>query len=228
MGIRKKVKRLLFKSERERARDIRAAQSFLAVNPNSSLLLLHDLGPDPVVFDIGGYLGDWTAAMLSRHPGTYHVFEPIESFAQQMQQRFEGQDTVHVHQFGLGADTRQAEVHLIGDATSEYRAGGTAVPIAIRSISDFMKDQEIDLIDLLAINAEGAEYEVLDQFLRTDLIHKVDRFLIQFHRVVENAEAKRHAIQQELSSSFECVYDFPFVWELWRRKDVKNTETQDR
>jgi FkbM family methyltransferase len=228
MGIRKKIKRLLFKSERERARDIKAAQVFLNVNPNSSLLLLHDLGPDPVVFDIGGYLGDWTAAMLDRHPGTYHVFEPIESYAEQMKQRFADEDNIHVHPFGLGAETRSAEVHLIGDATSEYRAGGTVVPIEIRSISDFVKDQKIERIDLLAINAEGAEYEVLDEFLRSDLIHKVDRFLIQFHRVVENAEAKRHAIQQGLRSSFECVYDFPFVWELWRRKGLKNTETQDR
>ena len=213
------MRRLVSSEARQRDRDIASARRFLEASPGSRLLTYHDLPAGAVVLDIGGYKGDWAASLLHDHPDTIlHIFEPVPAFVDHLNGRFAGHENVHVHGFGLGAEDADIEIGLSEDATSAFRNTGQTQTVQIRGISGFVQEQGIDRVDLLATNAEGAEYALLEKMIAEGLVPMTARFLIQFHRVVDDAEGRRAAIQLALARTHEPIFDFPFCWELWKAR----------
>ena len=218
MGIRKALRRLLSRAERQRARDVATANVFLSVSDGGRLLLSHDLPDGAVVLDVGGYLGDWTAAMARRYPARYLVFEPVPTFAERMRVRFSDLAGIEVHAYGLAAQDGHIDIALLGDATSAFRGAAQTVQVALRDYRQVLDQAGIVRVDLMAINAEGAEFDLLETMIATNDLIRFDRLMIQFHRVVDQADSRRAAIQAALAQSHEKVFDFPFCWELWRRR----------
>ena len=79
----------------------------------------------------------------------------------------------------------------------------------------------IERIDLMKINIEGGEYDLLEHLIKTGWIDKIINIQVQFHDFVENAEARMLAIQNDLAKTHELTYQYKFVWENWRLKDIK-------
>ena len=226
MGLRKTLRRLVSSEARQRDRDIASARRFLDASPDSRLLTYHDLPPGAVVLDIGGYKGDWAAGLLRDHAdATMHIFEPVPAFVDHLNGRFSANRNVHIHGFGLGAEDDRIEIGLSEDATSAFRNTGQTQSVEIKGISGFIRDHGIDRVDLLAINAEGAEYALLEQMIAETLVPMTARFLIQFHRVVHDAEGRRAKIQTALARTHEPIFDFPFCWELWKARGTTGQET---
>ncbi len=215
MGLRKSLRRLFLASAKQRAEDIRTASNFLDTAPAGRLLAYHDLKTGAVVFDVGGYKGDWAANLLARHQVTLHIFEPVPAFAAHLSTRFGEISNVHVHTFGLSDTDTAIEIGLSEDATSAYRPAQATQIVEMRSMISFMDQHGISQIDLLAINSEGAEFPLLEHMIESNAISTCHRILVQFHRVVKDAEVRRVAIQAALSETHDCIYDFPFCWELW-------------
>ena len=64
----------------------------------------------------------------------------------------------------------------------------------------------------------GVEFPVLRRLLATDTVSRFVNLQIQFHSFVPNASDERERIREGLSKSHELTYDYPFLWENWRRK----------
>ena len=75
-------------------------------------------------------------------------------------------------------------------------------------------------IDLLQINIEGEEYDLLEQMLEDGLILKFQNIQIQYHGGVKNYVERRLKIQERMSEWFTKMYDYPFVFEGWKRKEL--------
>ena len=171
------------------------------------------------MIDVGGYKGDWAAQVLSVHDdATMHIFEPVPAFADYLKGRFAAKSSVHIHASGLGARDEDVEIGLSEDATSAYRQSGQTQTVSVRALATFLREHNITGIDLMAINAEGAEFDLLDHMIAEGLVETVHRLLVQFHRVVPKAAERRTTIQNRLRESHDCVFDFPFCWELWAKR----------
>ena len=48
----------------------------------------YDLNEESVVFDLGGYEGQWASDLFGRYQCTIFVFEPVSSFANRISERF--------------------------------------------------------------------------------------------------------------------------------------------
>ncbi len=179
------------------------------------------LNSDSIVFDIGGWRGDWASDIYAKYKSRIHVFEAVPEYAEFISKRFSANPEIIVHSHGLGNSDSKILIYIGDEGSSlfkNYNTSGVAKEIEIRDVCGFAKSKNITEIDLMKINIEGGEYDLLERIFEGNLHFCIDGFLIQFHDFVENAESRRESIRSKLSVTHELIFDYPFVWESWKRK----------
>ena len=178
----------------------------------------YDLQARPVVFDLGGFEGDWASEIAARYQAKIQLFEPHPVFVQNIKKRFKGNSDIKVHAFGLGARDEKLEMGTDAEATSTFKTEnkGKVVEIDLKNAKNFILQGNFEQIDLIKINIEGGEYDLLEHLIEEGLITRFKELQIQFHHFVPNAEARMKAIQNELSKTHELTYQFEFFWENWK------------
>src|SRR4051812_21295977 len=84
----------------------------------------YDLGPSSVVFDVGGYVGDFAAEMLARYGCRVHCFEPLKPYADAVRERLGRNPNLLIHEFGLSNKTQEVMFSLEGPASSSLMRDG--------------------------------------------------------------------------------------------------------
>lgn len=176
-----------------------------------------DLPEGAIVFDVGGFRGEWTDTVLTQCPtAKVHVFEPHPGFAAELLEKFTGDNRVTIHELAIGSSTGTMELSDAGDASSAVADHGKSFTAATRKVDDFLSDQGIDHIDLMKVNIEGGEYDLLPALIDTGAIKMLDRLQVQFHLFEPGMQPLRDTIRQGLEASHACAWCYPFVWEEWR------------
>jgi FkbM family methyltransferase len=174
-----------------------------------------DLSADSIIFDLGGYQGDWAAQMVARYDAQVYIFEPVKGFHDQICQRFLGNTKVKPFQFGLGAQDAKVQMQLSADGTGAFAEGGSHETVAICEVQNFLLSQQVSHINLMKINIEGGEYDLLDRLIASHSIQLIQRLQIQFHDFVPDAVSRRSAIAALLAKTHRCKWSYYFVWEEW-------------
>ena len=107
-----------------------------------------------------------------------------------------------------------------GQGSSVFNADGPRQEVGMRDISSFVSENGITRIDLIKINIEGGEYSLLPRMMETGVIEMCEHLQVQFHKGVRPAggpQRARHRLRKRLRISHELSYDYPFVWEGWKR-----------
>ena len=180
--------------------------------------LNYDLDENSLVFDLGGYEGQWASDIFSRYFCTIHVFEPVSEFADKIKARFAGNKRILVHQFGLSNENRAVLLSVNKTSSSLYKQRGELKEVRLVKAVDFIQENHIQKIDLMKINIEGAEYDLLEHLIDAGLISNINNIQVQFHDFVSNAEQRMIMLQKELEKTHSLTYQYPFVWENWRVK----------
>ena len=214
---------LAYRSERERetARRQERERQWYADQGDQTLRLDYDLAPSAVVLDAGGYHGDWAADIYCKFSCRIHVFEPVSEFATTVTRRFEHNESVTVHRYGLGSEDRRESITLDEGGSSAVLTPIGIDPrtelIELRDVLGVVEGLGLQEIDLLKLNIEGGEYELLERLLSADAVGRFRYLQIQFHLGVPDAESRRRRIQEGLSHSHRQVWCYPWVWESWER-----------
>lgn len=184
------------------------------------LRLDYDLTSDSIVLDLGGYKGQWASDIFSRFGCTVHVFEPMPEFSDFIQWRFVYNPAIRVHPFALMDVNKEMELSTAGDGSSMFRrTKSPLIRIKVRRASDVFVELEIERIDLMKINIEGAEYDLLEHLISSGWVSKIRDLQVQFHDFVPNAKQRMTSIEASLSESHRLTYRYPYIWENWRLKD---------
>lgn len=189
------------------------------VEGDKTLRLEYDLGEESIVFDLGGYEGQWASDIFSKYRSRIDVFEPCEGFYNNIAERFKENQKINAHNYGLGVKNEQVQLAIQEDGSSEYRKDTHEVEtVQIKPFESFLEENDINSIDLLKINIEGAEYSLLEHLLDLQLVEKIKNIQIQFHDFVPKAESRMKNIHERLSRTHSTTYLYPFVWENWQIK----------
>jgi FkbM family methyltransferase len=192
-----------------------------AIHGDTTLRFDYNLDDTSIIFDLGGYEGEWSQEMFSRYASRIYIFEPVHSFATNIQNRFKKNKKVSVYAYGLGNSNTELDISIETASSSLYKSDiGPKEKIKIVNIKDFFDTEHITHIDLMKINIEGGEYDLLDYLIETKLIHKIDNIQVQFHDFVPHAKERMHKIQHELKKSHTPTYQYEFVWENWKRNNI--------
>lgn len=175
-----------------------------------------------IVFDVGGYKGDYTAELLKTNPDiTSYIFEPVSEFANNLKTRFNNTPKVKVFNIGLSNITKQLEISLDDDGSSFHKKSlsNKKEYAQIIDFKDFVDENKIAHIALLKLNIEGAEYDLLERIINSNCINKIDHVLVQFHDIDEYSTQRMHKLQEMLSRTHQLSWAIrPFVWESWQKK----------
>jgi len=177
--------------------------------------LEYDLSADSIVFDLGGYEGQWASDIYAMYGCRIDVFEPVPVFAANIARRFRHNPRIRVFDFGLAARTEAGRMGLAQDGSSLHKTGAESIEVRMVDAADFLRRENVAGIDLMKINIEGGEYALLERLLDEGLVARIRNIQVQFHDFVPEAEARMAAIQRRLASTHAPTYQFPFVWENW-------------
>lgn len=216
----KKMKRIFrkilgFKKSNEEIQAERCVNWF-ADNGDTTLRLNYNLDKKSIVFDVGGYYGDFASEIFRIYSSQIFVFEPVASFYNHIVNRFTTNENIRVFNFGLGAKSETTEISLLDDRSSLYANNGLKTTINIKSIVDYILSEKIEYIDLIKLNIEGAEYELLESLILNGMIANFGNIQVQFHDfVIENAKERMDNIHKALSLTHDQTWSYEFVWENW-------------
>lgn len=166
----------------------------------------YDLNKDSVVFDLGGYKGEWSEGIHARFGCVPYLYEPV----------FKISGNFIFHPYGLGAYSRGEVILVDADKTGIACKSGRSQKIKIVDVAAEL--EEVQSIDLMKINIEGMEYELLPRLIETGLISRIKNIQVQFHNIVPESDRLMWTIQNELKNTHEQTWGYRFVWENWRLK----------
>ncbi|MEZ6033023.1 MAG: FkbM family methyltransferase [Planctomycetaceae bacterium] len=210
--LRRSLQKKYFPTDRDRA-----MRRWRSDHGDETLRLNYSLNSASVVMDLGGYRGDWAQNIHERYGCTVHVFEPVQSFADGIVRRFDGNEAIHVHRCGLGSTTRDERIGLSADASSMFHCEGAQETIRIVDAAAWFAEYNVPRVDLMKINIEGGEYELLERMLDAGLASRVENIQVQFHNLAVDSETRMNNILQRLQASHQPTYQYHFVWENWQR-----------
>jgi FkbM family methyltransferase len=188
------------------------------INYEKNLYLNYKLNNYSTVFDVGGYKGQWASDIFSRFQCKIYIFEPVKKYEEKIKERFMHNDNILSFPFGLSSENKKINISIIEDKSSIFTNYKDTELVEMVKISDFIKNNNIDKIDLIKINIEGGEYDLLEDLINSNNIKKINTLQIQFHSFVPMAKERMDAIKNKLKNTHYCVYSFPFVWENWQIK----------
>jgi FkbM family methyltransferase len=222
MGLTKKLAALF--GQRRAGRHppvIGETGGFFQAGGNSLLWTDLPLDENDVVIDAGGFQGEWTAEILKRYGCRAIVFEPGPQMAADLRKLFGHNRRVEIIEAGVGAKDSLGLLHLQDNESSFLRSdiAGQVAEVKIFGVADFLKQRNLTDVGCFKINIEGGEYDLLDELIARGCATCVRSLLVQFHTIVDHGVERRQEIQRQLERTHEKLFDFPFVWEKWVRRN---------
>jgi FkbM family methyltransferase len=180
------------------------------------------LNENSLVIDLGGYIGGFTESIYSRYSCNVLVFEPVVEFYNICNYKFKYNGKIKVYNFGLGGKSRECSISRFHDSSTEFikpEFEENSEIVLLKSIKEFVVDNNIDCIDLLKINIEGGEYELLEYLINDlDLSKIIKNIQVQYHLFIPNHIQRRNYINSKLEETHNRTWNYDWVWENWEIK----------
>lgn len=187
---------------------------------DETLRLDYPLTAESVVFDLGGYHGDFASAINERYGSSVYLFEPVSEFYKKCLARFHDNPKIICLNYGLSSENGWMDIGVAENASSfaSPHATGVVQPVQVRSVVECIRELKINKIDLMKINIEGGEFEVIPAMIESGSIKMVSNLQIQFHNFVDQATLRRDDIRKKLAETHTEMWNYEFVWESWSLK----------
>lgn len=137
-----------------------SVRKWVKADGDNTYRLNYKLDNNSLVFDLGGYRGDFSYQIVSKFNCNVMVFEPVNLYALNIENRFRDNKKVKVFNFGLESRDRSDVIYLDENGSSCYRCNNKEEVIFFKSIDAFIKEHLINHIDLMKINIEGGGIRV--------------------------------------------------------------------
>jgi len=186
----------------------------------STRRLDYPLTCESIVFDVGGYQGNFTRDIVARYDPHVYVFEPVSEFCELLVMKFRPNPKVRICNYGLADRDVVSQMTLSEDGSTIYKPSKIKITIQLRDICTVVRERDINRIDLIKINIEGGEYVLLRRMLETELVAICQDIQVQFHHFYPNSRRLRSEIRRALQETHFLTYDYPFVWENWRKRRI--------
>lgn len=192
------------------------------IMPTWKDVMKFNLSDNPIIFDLGGYMGEWTQIAKDYYPNAIvYVFEPVKKHYDIIYEKFKNDNNVKIFNFGLSDKNDKVKITLTGDSSSIHLIDDNSEEIELIDIRDFLLDNKIFKVDLIKINIEGEEYNLLEYLCSTPELNIFENYLVQFHKFIDNYEVRRSNILNIVRKYYDIIFNYEMVFEGWSIKNTK-------
>ena len=144
-----------------------------------------------VIFDIGGNIGITSIYLATIFPKAFiYSFEPLKENFEILQKNTSQFNNIKAFNYGLGAQNGSFKVYLSDDKENfggisfysevEGNLSESFTECEVKNINDVVKLLDINCIDLIKIDTEGAEFDILTN-LETELLSQTSWITGELH-----------------------------------------------
>lgn len=162
-----------------------------------------------VVIDIGAHIGAFSVrAATQANSGTVYAFEPNGENYGLLEENKLLNDLTNLHIFKLAVSNEAGEAVLFNseyhNMTHSFFEDGVQNKTTIRTISlaDILQTNDIERVNYLKIDAEGAEYLIV---LNTpsNVLLKIDKIFIEYHDNLDHGHNFKELIRFLIGNGFQ-------------------------
>lgn len=176
-----------------------------------------ELLPEDIVIDIGVFEGNWANMMHHKFGCRVIGFEPVPEFFYPAHKRFAETPAVKIFPYAVGDRCGPVTLGVKGSMSGvDCRSYNHQAEARMISIEEAFGFARLYTPAVVKINAEGAEFMILETALDRGLVPRVRHWQVQPHGVVENAEARWTSICRRMEETHELVYASPWIFYGWR------------
>lgn len=131
------------------------------------------LNENSIVFDLGGYLGDFASEISQKYNCQAYVFKPHPQYFSHCVDRFSGIPNIKVFNYVLSDSEGEFQLSDKGDGSSfenPKNSNGLGVKCLVKDILVVLDDLCITRIDLMKVNIEGGDFPLTDNLLKNEKI----------------------------------------------------------
>jgi len=164
-----------------------------------------------IIFDCGANIGLAALYFNYRYPyALIYCFEPEHSNYKLLQQNVASYSNIKTYEQAIWTDTERLYLNLNNpndSFTVTKKNNDEAALVDAISLNDFLFENQIDKIDLLKIDIEGAELPLFSKNL--DWIQKVDVIIVEIHERINPGSTQY--INDLLTHHFTISYTGEYV-----------------
>lgn len=124
-----------------------------------------DLNENSIIFDVGGYLGDFAHDISQKYNCRVYIFEPHPKFYAHCMQRFSKNERITPLNYGLSNIDGEFMLSDKVDGSSflnPNHAIENGIKCKLKEFFSVLDSLNVKNIDLMKINIEGGEYPLLE------------------------------------------------------------------
>lgn len=184
--------------------------------PSDELRFNYPLNENSIVLDLGGYEGWFSSVITNKYNCKVYCFEPVSRYYEMCKNRLKNYNNVKLYKTGLAGTDSVVGFSVQGDASSMHY-GIAQETVQLKKIDDFLKEENIETVDLMKMNIEGAEYELLEYIILKKIIKKFKNIQIQFHEnPYDGWKEKYEFVIENLNLTHHLTYQYEFKFENWK------------
>ena len=195
-----------------------AYKKWIKDNPTQEARYNYTLNENSLVYDVGGYHGDFSYQIFQKYACYVNIFEPFPQFFKIIKNRFKDNKKITCFSIGLSNKDENMLMNDMGLGTSlkksddiNFNKKGDIVKV--KNITNHLLINNIQKIDLMKLNVEGSEYEIIPELIKTGFIKKITNLQVQFHR--NDSKNMYHKIREQLKQTHELTFEYFMIWENW-------------
>ena len=179
------------------------------------------IGPESLVWEIGGFSGRWAGQMVEKYDCRMEIFEPQEWASDQLCSRFGDNQKVMVHSWGLWVMDEIRYLNNFGTdgATIMTHSMNFEKPKQLVTLTDIFNWGKNIAVDVCLMNIEGAEFSLIPYMIGCDIMNNFNFFWCQFHPgFVDNGDEKANMIYKGMMRTHHKIWDYYPTAVAWERK----------
>lgn len=176
------------------------------------------IGPESLVWEIGGFEGRWARQMVDKFHCKMEIFEPQLWAVQRMEEKFKGLPNIQIHPFGLWVmDDHLSMFKYETDGCSILGEGETGLRATFVDVWGWRFERPD--VDVCLMNIEGSEFFLLPYMIGMGMMKHFQYFWCQFHPgLVSHGNERYNEIYKGLSRTHDKIWDYYPTAVAWERK----------
>lgn len=189
-----------------------------------------DINRGDTVVDIGGHIGTFTLFVASKSKtANIFVFEPLPENFKMIKRNLllNGIKNVKLFQLAVGSRVGRQILHIDSEnngANSFYESDSDKIiQVNTTTLKEIFLVNKIKEINLLKIDAEGAEYDIILNCNNQDL-KRIRKIVLEYHDYLSPIFDIKKIINKLTSSGFAVKNNTPYIQRMFMKSGVLQAE----